>query len=252
MEKVGKDHLGRAMLTPWYPPLRLHVAGLLLVGILACAGEVAEESVSIEQRDTAALTLGGGRGATVASDRVLAEQRDAGAQARLAEAYYLGDGVAQDFEEALRWARLAADQGNALGQGVLASAYNTGRGVAQDYGEALRWARLAADQGNALGQTVLGFLYRNGYGVAQDYGEALRWTRLAAEQGNAGGQILLGMMYMSDPVVEQDYISAYMWLTLGMSSSGVTGVRGMLDGLAKRMTSEQIAEAEARVRNWRK
>lgn len=108
------------------------------------------------------------------SDRLAAGQGDAGAQARLGQAHYLGLGVVQDFQEAVRWARLAAEQNSALGQGVLAAAYNTGSGVAQDFAEALRWARLAADQGDARGQTVLASLYRGGRGVAQDFEEAVR------------------------------------------------------------------------------
>ena len=116
----------------------------------------------------------------------------------------------------------------------------------------MRWARLAAEQGDAQGQTVLGFVYSNGPAVAQDFREAARWTRLAAEQGDASAQAFLRMMYMAGRGVEQDHVSAYMWLTLGASGRGIGGGREMLDDLARRMTPEQIAEAEARARDWGK
>ena len=227
-------------LTPRQRLPRWWFTGWLLTGILACTGEVAEEPVPTEPRDTGAQTR---ETADVESNRVLAEQGDAGARGRLGEAYYLGKGVAQDFGEALRWARLAAEQGNARGQGILASAYNTGSGVAQDFGEALRWARLAAEQRDVHGQTVLGFMYLNGNGVGQDDDEAARWAGLAAEQGHESAQILLGMLHINGRGVEQNDVSAYMWLTLG-------GERGMLEILARRMTPEQIAEAEERARGW--
>ena len=241
--------------------LRLGGTGWLIIAIPACSGEVTEEPVLIDPGDAGAHTSPRRleeaarvrtREAALESDRALAEQGDAAAQARLGEAYYTGDGVARDLEEAVRWARLAVEQENAHGQGLLAAAYNTGRGVAQDAETALHWARLAAEQGNARGQTVLAFIYANGSGgVAQDYPEALRLARLGAEQENADAQVLLGMMYLSGSGVEQDYVSAYMWLTLGVSHPGVGGVRKALDNLITRMTPEQIAEGEARVRDWR-
>lgn len=227
---------------------RLGGVAFLVMVIPACTGEVAEEPLLTDPLDTAAPI----REAAVESDRALAEQGDAGAQARLAEAYYLGDGARLDFREALRWARLAAEQGNAHGQGLLAAAYNTGSGVAHDGETALHWARLAAEQGDAGGQTVLAFLYENGRGgVAPDYAEAVRWARLAAEQESPDAQAILGMMYRSGRGVEQDAVSAYMWLTLSASHPRIEGVRNVLDNLVARMTPEQIAEAEARVRDWR-
>ena len=229
--------------TPGSALPRFGIVGWLFVAIAACAGDVADEAPPAEPRDVAGRTPE----AVGPSDRRAAEQGDAGAQARLAEAHYLGTGAAQDSDEALRWARLAADQGDARGQGVLAAAYNTGRGVAQDYDEALRWARLAADQGDAWGQSVLAGFYVDGRGVEQDYEEAVRLLRLGAEQGNPGSQIGLGMLLMAGRGVEQDYVAAYMWLSLGASGPGIDS-SGALDLLKQVMTPEQISEAEARAR----
>ena len=228
------------------PLLRLGTVGWLFGAVPACTGEVAEEPLPADQRVARVHTLE----AVGESDRLAAEQGDAGAQARLGQAHYLGLGVVQDFQEAVRWARLAAEQNSALGQGVLAAAYNTGSGVAQDFAEALRWARLAADQGDARGQTVLASLYRGGRGVAQDFEEAVRLYRLGAEQGYPGSQASLGVMYMAGQGVEQDLVSAYMWMSLGASGPGIGG--GGRDVLRQVMTAEQIAEAEARAREWRR
>ena len=71
--------------------------------------------------------------------------------------------------------------------------YDTGEGVPQDYAEAVRWYRLAADQRHANVQINLGNRYANGEGVPQDYVQAHTWyrpgggsgTRLSAVQPRA-------------------------------------------------------------------
>ena len=61
--------------------------------------------------------------------------------------------------------------------------YSYGQGVPQDYAEALKWFRLAADQGLQLAQCNLGLAYANGEGVPQDYVRAHMWFNLSASQG---------------------------------------------------------------------
>ena len=58
--------------------------------------------------------------------------------------------------------------------------YAEGKGVAQDYQEAVKWYRLAAAQGNELAQVNLGVMYTKGRGVAQDFVRAHLWFNLAA------------------------------------------------------------------------
>ena len=59
-----------------------------------------------------------------------AQQGDAAAQFRLGEMYDLGQGVRQDYAEAVRWYRRAAEQGNARAQFALAEMIKNGDGVA--------------------------------------------------------------------------------------------------------------------------
>ena len=91
-----------------------------------------------------------------------------------------GQGVLQDYKEAVKWYRLAADQGNASAQYNLGAMYENGQGVPQDYREAMKWYRLAANQGYPSAQNNLGAMYADGRGVPQDYKEAVKWYRLAA------------------------------------------------------------------------
>ena len=132
--------------------------------------------------------------------------------------------------------------------------YAEGEGVSQDYTEALRWYHKAADQGYAKAQNNLGGMYDNGRGVAQDYAEAMRWYRKAADQGNAAAQTSLGENYEKGQGVAQDYVMAHMWHNLAASEA--TGDRqekyaAARDDLAAKMTPEQIAEAQRLAREWK-
>ena len=101
------------------------------------------------------------------------------------ELYSLGYSCYQkeDYEQAVKYFRLAAEQEYVFAQFMLGLCYYYGRGVARDYGEAVNLYRKAAEQGDADAQNNLGNCYYYGNGVAQDYGEAVKWYRKAAAQG---------------------------------------------------------------------
>jgi TPR repeat protein len=91
--------------------------------------------------------------------------------------------------------RNEASQGIAKSQFKLGVMYALGQGVRQDYSEAVIWFRKAAVQGNADAQCILGDAYDEGQGVKQDYAEAMKWYRLAADQGDANAQFYIGLNY---------------------------------------------------------
>jgi hypothetical protein len=143
--------------------------------------------------------------------RKAAEQGYAEAQDMLGLMYYMGHGVPRDYKEAARWYRKAAEQGYALAQLMLGSWYYRGQGVPQDYKEAAMWYRKAAEQGATPAQCKLGYMYNNGEGVPRDNKEAVRWYRKAAEQGVAKAQFLLGLMYYRGQGVPQNHKEAVKW-----------------------------------------
>jgi len=143
-----------------------------------------------------------------------AEQGDAAAQLNLGVMYHEGHGVSQDYKEAFKWCSRAAKQGNHLAQYNLCNMYYSGRGVKQDFREAVKWCAKAAEQGNIEAQSALGLSYQLGQGIEQDYKEAAKWYTKAAEQGDISAQFGLGCMYIEGQGVSQDYIEAYKWLNL--------------------------------------
>jgi TPR repeat protein len=76
--------------------------------------------------------------------------------------------------------RLAAEQGQADAQFAMGRRYEVGQGVPQNYFEAIKWYRLAAEQGHAKAQYNLGSMYREGRGVPPDFVQAYVWFSLAA------------------------------------------------------------------------
>ena len=91
----------------------------------------------------------------------------------------------------------AAEQGNVTAQLTLGLRYAKGEGVPQDYEEAVEWYRKAAEQGVADAQLNLGVMYGNGQGVTQDDKEAapLTVSKMAlrtAQKGRDAGNKFLG------------------------------------------------------------
>jgi TPR repeat protein len=64
----------------------------------------------------------------------------------------------QKTNESINGVRKAAEQGNAEAQFNLGFMYAHGQGVPQDYAEAVRWYSKAAEQGDAESQCNLGVM----------------------------------------------------------------------------------------------
>ncbi len=86
-----------------------------------------------------------------------------------------------DRRESLIVCRPLAEQGISHAQNVLGEIYMYGEGIPQDYDEAVKWFRLAAEQHHRRARFMLGVLYWSGDGVPQDYDKAVKWFRLADE-----------------------------------------------------------------------
>ena len=108
--------------------------------------------------------------------------------------------------------------------------YLHGQGVPQNYKEALRWFMKAAEQGNADAQLKTGYLYRQGQGVPQNNKEALRWIMKAAEQGLADAQFNTGALLMEGREgVQRDLRTALKWVRLAAAQGHPNGKMAVLD-----------------------
>jgi len=180
-----------------------------------------------------------------------AEQGDAQAQYVLGSMYFEGRGVPQVYSEAFKWFSLAAKQGDAAAQNSLANMYVDGKGVPKDYSKALKWVRMAAEQGDADAQNNLARMYALGRDVPQDYSKALKWVRMAAEQGNAVAQNGLGKLYSNGHGVAKNYVQAHMWYNLA-AAQGHEAAKKSRSLAEKLMSRKQIAKAQRLAAEWTK
>ena len=143
--------------------------------------------------------------------RNAADQSFAPAQNQLAVMYQRGLGVPKDYLGAMNYFRQAANQGYALAQYNLGVMYDTGRGTQIDNQRALDWFKKAASQGQPDAEDAVGFYYQRGLAVLQFFPWALDWYRKAADHGSAQGQNDLGHMFETGLGVRQDYEQALTW-----------------------------------------
>ena len=94
------------------------------------------------------------------------------------------EGSLSEYAGGINKTRDLAQAGDASAQYDLGQKYELGESVPQDYEEAMRWYRLAAEQGHVVAQTEIGVLYSKGYGVPKDYVQAHMWLSLAGLHGN--------------------------------------------------------------------
>jgi hypothetical protein len=137
---------------------------------------------------------------------------------------------------------VAADQ---LGDGL--AAYDSG-----DYAAALKLMGPLAEQGSARAQFRLGEMYMFGRGTTASTLKAMTWYLLSADNDFPRAQFALGFMYMNAIGVDKNDVQALRWFRICERHAGFGYSAGKSADLVKRkMTSEQIAEAERLAQDWK-
>src|SRR6185369_3044739 len=77
----------------------------------------------------------------------------------------------------------------------IAEAYFYGRGMQQDYIKAKEYYELSANNDFPLAQNMLGRIYLEGLGVDKDTQRGIQWLSKAAKQGIPSAQYKLGEFY---------------------------------------------------------
>ena len=123
--------------------------------------------------------------------------------------YYAGNGVKQNYDEAIKWFQKAAEQGDEKARKTvkfltfinnpkyieLKAEAEKGNAEAQYkfallhgqnfyLDEEVKWYKKAAEQGHIRAQEKMGYEYESGLNVQQDNAEAVKWYKMAAEQGS--------------------------------------------------------------------
>jgi hypothetical protein len=135
---------------------------------------------------------------SIAELKSKASAGDVDAQARLAAAYFQGEGVPEDHAQALRWAAVPAEQDDLFCAQMIAQIHYKGTGVKRDLPAALRWFRNAAILGDSTAALTAGLMMEEGHGVAKNpvealvvsprHGTALRFAGCVRPGQGLGGQ----------------------------------------------------------------
>ncbi len=211
--------------------LRRRLSAAVLVFLLAAGSVIAQDNVSIGDL------------------KIRADAGDKTATRQLAEAYYLGKGVEQDFKLAAQWYEKLAKQGDVRAQTSLGLIYARGYGVAKNMPLALKWLNLAAIQRDPGAQYSLSTLYFIGDGIPQNLVESARLRKEAAIRGHVQAQADLGRMYYEGKGVEKDLRQAYYWLAVA-AQLGDDTVPDDMKRIAASMTADQIKDAETQAKEW--
>jgi len=95
--------------------------------------------------------------------------------------------------------RQLAERGDPSGEYALGARYAFGDGVGQNYSEAVRWFFRAAEQGHVISQATLGAYYMAGRGVTMDLSKAYFWAYLARAGGDEGSKLRVEMLSSEIP-----------------------------------------------------
>jgi len=123
-----------------------------------------------------------------------------------------------------------------------------GNGVPQDYAEAMRWFTKASERGSSEAQLKLGLGYMKGIGVPYDENQAVIWFKRAANSGNVWAQKALSNLYLIGYAVPKDYVRAYTWAKIASELEGRDNDH--LRALASQMSEGQMANAQRRLSIW--
>ena len=166
-----------------------------------------------------------------------------------------GHGGGWLVRSSLRLAFALALAGLCLASSAKADALGSGERafLRHDYVRAAPLLAAEAERGSPVAQTYLGYMYQYGLGVPKDYVLATSWLHQAAEQGEPTGQFLLGLLFDKGFGVPEDWVAAEVWLILAaahVSERQQDYFARVRNGVAQKLTLDQLAEAQRRAAAW--
>ena len=129
----------------------------------------------------------------------------------LAEQYYKGVGMLQDYKQAFVWYKQAGDKGNLEACYMTATMYEDGLGCNQNYTNAFNYYLKAAERGHEKSQLKVATMFDAGLGTRQSVSRAYLWYRVCAEREEGLAQRRIGDCYLIGEVVEENWQESVYW-----------------------------------------
>jgi hypothetical protein len=118
----------------------------------------------------------------------------------------------RDLTKAAKWCKKAADQGHCDAQFNLGLAYYKGEGVNKNFDNAIHYFSMASNQNHILASFNLGAMYFTGDGPDKDLSKAAHWFQVAAEGGLKKAQLALAEIIILSEKDNRDLYKATYWL----------------------------------------
>ncbi len=156
--------------------------------------------------------------------------------------------------------RPAAESGDDNAMVILGNMYADGLGVGKDPKEAFTLYHRAAVKNNAAGMAATAAFYQRGLGVPVNTRMAIEWFHRSAKIGHQTGAFFYAVhSYQGskgkDYDIPPDFARAYKWLRIAAKTGVNTKIQKasaqLADGLAKKMTPEELAKVSQEVADWK-
>ena len=114
----------------------------------------------------------------------------------------------ENYQQALKYYKKACELNNEFGCANLANLYYQGQGVKQDFAKAFKLYKKACDLNYMVACHNAGFMYNEGQGVGQDFVNAKKYYEKACDANDAMACNNLGVLYVEGRGVKQNKSTA--------------------------------------------
>jgi len=157
--------------------------------------------------------------------KMAAEKNFKMAQYNLGYFYLTGEGTRKDIDKAIEIFKSLQNDVNALDR--LCEIYSLNKYGKKDTQQAIKYYKLSAQAGSAYGMFNLAKAYQDGDGVEQDYAQAKKYYELAAKKGLPDALSNLGCMYENGLGVEADINKAFEYFKKAAEKGSVIGITNL-------------------------
>ena len=154
------------------------------------------------------------------------------------------------YPEAIEHWEQAATRGDAGAAYRLAEAYIDATIIERDFRRALKYLNIAASADEPRALTELAAIYDFGTGVRSDRKKAGQYYLRAAKLGMPAAMFNVASMLETGETMPQDKIEAYKYYLLSRDLGFAPFATAALASLARRMSTDDVAEAELRADNF--
>ncbi len=155
------------------------------------------------------------------------DKNDTDSQCELGKSYRDGEGVTQNYQQAIEWYNRAASNNSDLAYLCLGFTYEAGLGVEKNAIKSFQYNMKAALMDDRMAQSNIGYDYFYGFGCEKNIKESIEWRLKAANGGNVLAQTALGDYYLEIGEDGKDLVLALRWYKRAIESGSFRAMHAL-------------------------